>query len=154
MPRTTTEEISSGEARDEIFFQHDLLRGLLAEVVALADRVAASGCDFEVLRRQAKTLYEDLAAHMTFEERVLPAALRDVVGWGAVIQQQLEEDHTRQRELIATAISEIGPDGLSGDALLESVRAFADTLIVDMDSEESSLLLADFDALAADSRGG
>ena len=154
MPRTTTQEMSSSEARDEIFLQHDMLRELLAEVVAVADLVAASGRDFDILRQRAKTLYEALAAHMTFEEQVLPAALRDVIGWGAVIQQTLEEDHSRQREIIATAISEIGPDGLSGDTLIESVRAFVDTLIVDMESEERGLLQADFDALAADSRGG
>jgi hypothetical protein len=146
--------MSSAEARDEIFLQHDMLRGLLAEVVTVADLVAASGRDFEILRQRAKALYEALAAHMTFEEQVLPAALRDVIGWGAVIQQTLEEDHARQREIIATAISEIGPDGLSGDALIESVRAFVDTLIVDMKSEERGLSQADFDALAADSRGG
>jgi hypothetical protein len=146
--------MSSAGARDEIFLQHDMLRRLLAEVMAVADLVAASGRDFEILRQRAKTLYEALAAHMTFEEEVLPAALRDVVGWGAVIQQRLEEDHSRQREIITTAISEIGPDGLSGDALIESGRAFVDTLIVDMESEERGLLQADFDALAADSRGG
>ena len=91
---------------------------------------------------------------MAFEEAVLPAALRDVIGWGAVIQQQMEEDHVRQRETLALAISAIGPTGLSGAELVENVRSFAITLLVDMESEERGLLNADLDAMAGDAKGG
>jgi hypothetical protein len=46
------------------------------------------------------------------------------------------------------------PRGLSGTALIESVRAFAETLLIDMESEERSLLRADLDAIAVDGKGG
>jgi hypothetical protein len=154
MPNQTTDEMSSSEARDQIFSQHGKLRGLLAETVALADRVPTSDADLEAVRGRAQALYDALATHMAFEEQVLPAALRDVIGWGAVIREQMEEDHLRQRESLARAIAAVGPTGLSGAALVENVRSFAVTLLLDMASEERGLLTADLDALASDAKGG
>jgi hypothetical protein len=154
MLQTDAWELSSSDARDEILAQHGELRNLLAEVAAIAERAAATGEELEALRHGARALYEALAAHMAFEDQVLPAALRDVLGWGAVIRQRMEADHARQRESLARAISAIGPDGLGGAALIEDVRAFVATLVVDMETEERGLLEADLDALAADSRGG
>jgi len=154
MLATMTEEISSGEARDQILSQHAVLRRLLADVVDSADRTAASGEGFETLRERARRLYRALAAHMDLEERLLPAALRDVIGWGAMIREELEVDHARQRQIIELAISGIGPSGLCGAALIESVRSFVAMLIVDMESEERSLLQGDLDALSSDSHGG
>jgi len=121
MPTQTTDEMSSSEVRDQILTQHGRLRGLLAETVAITDRVPTSDAELEALRRRALALYDALAQHMAFEEEVLPAALRDVIGWGAVIQQQMEEDHLRQRERLAFAISAIGPTGLSGAELVAHV---------------------------------
>ena len=154
MPNQMTDEMPSSEVRDQIFSQHGMLRGLLAETVAIADRVPTSAQELDALRARALALYDALATHMAFEEMVLPAALRDVIGWGAVIQQQMEEDHLRQRETLASAISAIGPAGLSGAELVENVRSFAITLLVDMESEEGALLNADLDALAGDAKGG
>lgn len=154
MPTQTTDELSSSAARDQIFWQHGMLRGLLADAVAIADHGPTSDAELEALRGRAQALYDALARHMAFEEEVLPAALRDVIGWGAVIQQQMEEDHLRQRETLARAISALGPDGLSGAELVDSVRSFATTLVIDMDSEERGLLNADLDALAGDAKGG
>ena len=154
MTETTTEEMSSTEARDEILSQHGALRVLLGETTAIAERAAMSAGELEALRARARALYDTLAAHMAFEEQVLPAALRDVIGWGAVIQQKMEEDHLRQREALAFAISAIEPDGLAGAELVENVRAFARTLLVDMESEERGLLEADLDEIASDGRGG
>lgn len=154
MPNQTTDEMSSSEVRDQIFSQHGVLRGLLAEAVANADHMPASDAELEALRGRAQALYDALAAHMAFEEGVLPAALRDVIGWGAVIHQQMEEDHLRQREMLALAISAIGPTGLSGAELVDNVRSFATTLLIDMESEERGLLNADLDAMAVDAKGG
>jgi hypothetical protein len=150
----TTDEMSSGDVRDQIFSQHGVLRGLLAEIEAITDRAPTSAAELDALRGRAQALYDALATHMAFEEVVLPAALRDVIGWGAVIQQQMQEDHQRQRETLARAISAIGPAGLSGAELVEDVRSFAITLLVDMESEERALLNADLDALAGDAKGG
>jgi hypothetical protein len=154
MPDHPTDEMSSSEVRDQIFVQHGMLRGLLAETMAIADSVPTSAAELDALRARAQALYDALAKHMAFEEGVLPAALRDVIGWGAVIQQQMEEDHVRQREALALAISAIGPTGLSGAELVDNVQSFATTLLVDMDSEERGLLNADLDAMAGDAKGG
>lgn len=97
MPTQPTEDMSSSEVRDRIFSQHVVLRGLLAEMTEVADRVATSEGELEALRGRAQALYDALTTHLEFEEQVLPAALRDVIGWGAVIQQRIEEDHLRQR---------------------------------------------------------
>ena len=109
MSAATPEESSSSQVRDEIISQHDALRALLAQVVDASERATWSERDLETLRERAKALYEALSAHMAFEERVLPEALRDVIGWGPVIQQKMEEDHARQREILATAIADVGP---------------------------------------------
>jgi hypothetical protein len=154
MANEKTEEMSSSDARDEILSQHMRLRDLLSQAGALAERAALSDGEVDGLRETARALYDALVAHMTFEEEVLPAALRDVIGWGDVIQHKMEADHFRQRQEIACAISAIGPTGLSGAALVESVRAFARTLTIDMESEERCLLQADLDAIASESRGG
>jgi Hemerythrin HHE cation binding domain len=146
--------ISSGDARDAILSQHELLRALLAVTVESAGETARSGRDFETLRGHAKRLYDTLAEHMRFEELVLSAALRDVIGWGAVLQERIQEDHGRQRSALAIALSMLGPGGLSGAALIGNVRLFADTLLADMREEERFLLQADVDAITADSRGG
>lgn len=148
------EEMSSSEARDEVLSQHVKLRVLLAETDAVAKRVAFSGGDLGPLREKAQALYDALAAHMSFEEQVLPTALRDVIGWGDVIQRKMEEDHRRQRETLVAAIAAIGPAGLAGMALIDSVRRFAITLEVDIASEEKGFLEADVDAIVSDSRGG
>jgi hypothetical protein len=66
----------------------------------------------------------------------------------------MEADHARQREILAMAISDLGPDGFSGAAPIESVRAFVATVLIDMETEEGELLQADVDALAGDSLGG
>jgi len=42
MPDANMEELSSSEVRDQIFSQHVMLRGLLAETVEMADVTATS----------------------------------------------------------------------------------------------------------------
>jgi hypothetical protein len=147
-------ELASGEAREQIFVQHGVLRVRLAEMAEAADQAEGAGGGLEVLRARASSLYEALAAHMAFEEQVLAAALRDVVGWGAVIQQKLEDDHDRQRAMLVEAIRATGPAGLTGLELVENVRVFARTLLHDMATEERGLLEAEFDALSRDGQGG
>jgi hypothetical protein len=110
--------------------------------------------DFDALRRHAKKLYQSLAEHMSFEEEVLPTALRDVIGWGAALQAQMEEDHEKQRATLTAALATVGPMGLTGAELIKSVRAFAGTILTDMEKEERGLLQADFDAMASDGHGG
>ena len=91
---------------------------------------------------------------MEFEERILPTALCDVIGWGPEVRAQMEEDHKRRRASLAAAMLALEPDSLSAGRMIERIRELADALLVDLDSEERYLLAADFDALTNDSQGG
>jgi hypothetical protein len=140
-------------ARDAILAQHAQLRDRLARTLALVlEPESRSGCDG--LRQEARVLYTHLAAHMTFEEALLATALSDVVGCGALLHAELEEDHARQRGALASAIAALGPTELSPAPLAESLIRFAEDLLTDMEREECFLLAADVDAMAGDSLGG
>jgi hemerythrin-like domain-containing protein len=147
-------EMSSGGVRDAIFSQHAALRGLLAELVAATESALHAERMHDLLRARARDFYDKLAAHMAFEEEVLPAALRDVIGWGAVIQEKMEADHLKQREALAEALAALGPEGPALPSLVADVRSFAATVLVDMESEEHGLLQADLDALTLEVKGG
>jgi hypothetical protein len=143
---------SPSDVRDAIVAQHDVLRGLLAGAISAADEPASSAQQIESLRAKARHLYQVLEEHMTFEDRVLPAALLDVIGWGEALRVEIEEDHRRQRDALATAVgAALDPEGSN---LVHSVRVFASALLIDMEREERSLLVADLDALTTDSEGG
>jgi hypothetical protein len=150
------EPLSSSDARAAILSSCEVLRGLAAETIQVAEGGAwsKSDRDFEPLRARAKDLCAAVAEHMEFEERILATALGDVIGWGHALRSQIEEDHERQRATIALAMSALEPHGVASDRLLERVRAFADALLVDLESEERYLLTADVDALSVDSHGG
>jgi hypothetical protein len=106
------------------------------------------------LRARARDLCLTLEEHLSFEERALPTALHDVIGWGAVLREQIEEDHERQRRDLASARSALEPDGLSWLELADRVRVFAATLLADLEREDAHLVNADLDAIATDSEGG
>jgi hypothetical protein len=155
MMRTTPlEPVSSGEARAAILSSNEELRELAAETIHVADGATTSARGFEPLRAQAKDLCAAVAEHMDFEEQMLATALGDVIGWGASLRAQIEEDHERQRATVALAMAALEPDSLSTGRLIERIRAFADALLVDLESEERYLLTADLDALSIDSHGG
>ncbi|HZL20633.1 MAG TPA: hypothetical protein VFG23_23070 [Polyangia bacterium] len=150
MRTTTLEPVSSSDARAAILSCHEELRGLVTETIHFVE----SDCDFEPLRTHARELYEAFEEHIDFEERVLPTALRDVIGWGSVLQAQVVEGHEKQRAILASARSALEPAGLSPARLAQSVRTLANTILGDLKTEESCLLSADLDALATDASGG
>jgi hypothetical protein len=152
MRTTTREPLSSSEARDAILSGHEELRGLLTETIHHAD--AATKSDLEPLRVHARELYEAFQAHMDFEERILAAALRDIIGWGAVVQAEIEGGHERQRAILASAMSALEPEDVSPTYVVDRVRALADTLLLDLKTEERYLLNADLDSIATQSQGG
>ncbi|HLK88769.1 MAG TPA: hypothetical protein VKZ18_02685 [Polyangia bacterium] len=153
---TIREPISSSDARAAILSSCEALRGLAAATIEVTEAGAWSRSerDFEPVRAQAKDLCAAVSKHMEFEEGILATALGDVIGWGHALRSQIEEDHQRQRATIALAMSALEPHAVASDRLLERVRAFADALLVDLESEERYLLTADVDALSADSPGG
>lgn len=153
--RTTTQEpLSSSDARAAILSCHDELRGLVTETIHAAESATRYEQGFEPLRIHARELFEACEAHMDFEERILAAALRDVIGYGPMLQAQVVEGHEKQRATLEAAISALDPDSPSPIRLVESVRQFTDSLLTDLNIEERCLLSADLDAMVIDTRGG
>ena len=91
---------------------------------------------------------------MENEERLLPAALRDVIGWGEVLQAKMSEDHQRQRVMLDAARSALEQSETSAPLLSDRVRTLVTTVLFDIEAEEQDLLHADIDALAIQSQGG
>ena len=148
------EPTSSNDFRNVILSQHEALRELLTEAVDLTSPMARAGTELDTLRAHARGLFLTLEEHLSFEERAFPQALRDVIGWGGVLQAQIEDNHARQREALATALLTIERATLSWPELAKNVRMFATTLLHDIEEEDAALLNADLDAIATDSEGG
>ncbi len=155
MRTTTGEQLSSSDARDAILSCHDELRGLANETIHIAEHATKSERDFEPLCAHALELYEAFEQYMHFEERILETALSDVIGCGSVLHAQIEADHQRQRATLASAMSALRRETVPRARVIESVRAVADALLVDLRSEEDCLLSAEIDAIAIrDGQGG
>jgi hypothetical protein len=154
MITTSEETLSSSDARAAILHCHDELRGLVSKTMHAAERASISDRDFEPLRAHARHLYQAFEAHMDFGERILSVALRDVIGRGSLLAQQVVDSHERRRATLALARSALQPDMLPHARVVASVRALADTLLRDLRSEERTLYTADLDATVVDGRGG
>jgi hypothetical protein len=162
MRTLTREPMSSSDARAAILSSNEELRGLLQETIHVAQETTQGASeettelevDFEPLRMHAKDLFAAFTEHMAFEERILPTALCDVIGWGPELRARMEEDHERCRASLAATMLALEPDTLSAGRMIERIRELADALLVDLDSEERYLLTADLDALTNDSGGG
>jgi hypothetical protein len=150
--------MSSSDARAAILSSNEELRGLVEETIQVAQETTESTIELEVnfepLRMHAKDLFAAFTEHIEFEERILPTALCDVIGWGPELRAQMEEDHERCRASLAATMLALEPDSLSADRMLARIREVADALLVDLDTEERYLLTADLDALTNDSQGG
>jgi hypothetical protein len=154
MFKRASDPLSSQGFRDAILEEHAVLRELLAQAIALASGDERSAGALDDLRGRSRQLYVTLEEHMSFEERMLPAALRDVIGWSRALEERIAEDHGRQRGELAAALALLDEDGLSWVRLTDELRAFAATLLHDMETEEAGLLEADLDAVATDGEGG
>ena len=158
MRTLTREPMSSSDARAAILSSNEELRGLVEETIQVAQETTESTIELEVnfepLRMHAKDLFAAFTEHIEFEERILPTALCDVIGWGPELRAQMEEDHERCRASLAATMLALEPDSLSADRMVARIREVADALLVDLDTEERYLLTADLDALTNDSQGG
>ncbi|HVU50488.1 MAG TPA: hemerythrin domain-containing protein [Polyangia bacterium] len=152
--RAVHDPSSSRVFRDAILSRHDALRGMALESVEWADRPMSSEADVARLRAGARTFYRTVEDYLAFEEEALPPALRDVIGWGPVLLEQIEEDHRRQREALANALLALEPESMSCFELANALRGFAAELLRDLEREDEALLNAQLDALANDSEGG
>jgi hypothetical protein len=154
MRTLTREPMSSSDARAAILSSNEELRGLVQETIHFAQETTEQEVYFEPLRMHAKDLFAAFTEHMEFEERILPTALCDIIGWGPAVRAQMEGDHQRCRAVLAATMLALEPDSMSAGRMVEKIREVADALLVDLDSEERYLLTADLDALTNDSQGG
>jgi hypothetical protein len=152
--RSWVEPSSSSAFRNAILARHDVLRDLVADTVHLAERRPRARSDVDRLRQRARDLYLALAANLAFEERAFPVALRDLIGWGPVLQDQIRHAHARQRQAIASALSSLKPKSVSWVELVQHVQTIAANVLNDLEKEEAALLNADLDAMATDAQGG
>jgi hypothetical protein len=155
--RGMVEASSSNGFRNAILARHDVLRGLVADTVHLTDRRAGPRVrprDVDVLRERARDLFLTLDANLTFEERTFPAALRDIIGWGPVLQEQIHETHEHQRQVLAGALSALDHEPRNWAQLARDVCAVIESVLRDLEKEEAALLDADLDFFTTDGEGG
>lgn len=145
------ESMSSGEARAAILSRHDELRGIAEQTLRLSDDAAARD---ESLRAHGQALCAAVRNHIEFEEDIMALALADVVGLEGELLVQLDADHQRQRANAASTLAALEPASLPKGRVLASVRALAESVLLDLDGEERYFLSADVDELTDDSLGG
>jgi hypothetical protein len=154
MMTLTWEPLSSSAARAAILSSNEELRGAVQEAIHVAEATELEVDYFEPLRMHAKDLFAAFTEHIELEERILPTALCDVIGWGPAVRAQMEKDHQKCRAVLAATMLALEPDSMSAGRMVEKIREVANALLVDLDSEERYLLTADLDALTDDSHGG
>jgi hypothetical protein len=154
---TAPAAFSSSLLREQLLAEHRALRDLLGRALDLA-RLPPEALDASALldaaRASARTFYATLEEHMSFEERMLPIALRDVIGWGETLQAQVEEDHPRQRRQLEAARIALDDETLTLARLAAYIEELARALLLDMEREEEALLDADVDDASIDAQGG
>jgi hypothetical protein len=131
-----TKRLDAGTAREAILAQHHRIRALLGRARSVAeaaldgappapDAVASSIGDIRTI----------MEVHLAFEEKSLIPILRDDLPLGPTRADRLLDEHSRQRETLAT---------FPNCAILAAKLAFlTEWLLADMNEEEHSLLNPD-----------
>jgi len=151
MRAISQDSVSSSEARAAIRASHEALRGIALRTMTMAGDGAAGE---DALRLQGRTLCAAVDDHLEFEESLMAVALADVLGLEGVLLVQLEADHQRQRANAASTLAALAPDDLRRPRLVASIRALAESVLLDLAREERTFLRADVDELSNDSPGG
>lgn len=133
---------SLADIRRRLLAEHDLLRGLVADASAEAERVLAGKSDASSLRARARLMTRELALHLATEEEILVPVLQRVDSWGPVRVEQMHVEHTRQlAELRRIADETAAP--VPAEQIASDVRRFAAELLHDMRREEHDMLHPD-----------
>jgi hemerythrin-like domain-containing protein len=92
------------------------------------------------LRERGTALYEQLCGHLDLEDVVLAGALRETGGWGEERAEELEIEHSEQRELLAYLLQRLDDSSQPATLLVEDLIQFTALLRDDMKREERDLL--------------
>jgi hypothetical protein len=135
--------VDAGTARRGILWQHERIRTLLERARAVAD----ARLDDELTSPDAVALVigdlrSTFEVHLTFEESVLLPILRDDLPVGPRRADQLLDEHTRQRAMLA-ALHEEAEAHPELATLAAKLAFLASWLLADMAEEESSLLTSE-----------
>src|SRR5689334_1883303 len=138
-----TRRLDAGTAREAILAQHQRIRALLER----AGKIAEAALDGDAPSPDAvassigdiRTIME---VHLAFEEKSLIPILRDDLPLGPTRADRLLDEHSRQRETLATLHREAC--AFPNFAILAAKLAFlTEWLLADMNEEEHSLLNPD-----------
>jgi hypothetical protein len=135
--------VDAGSARRGVLWQHEQIRALLERARGLAE-AALEGAppQPDAVASAIGDIHSTFEIHLTFEEKVLLPLLADDLPNGPVRADRLREEHTHQRELLATLHREAR--AFPELPMLAVKLAFLTTwLLADMDEEERSLLVPD-----------
>jgi len=129
------------QVRRTILDDHAWLSELFRDADAIARRVEAGDHALTGrLRERAHAMHDRFLRHLEFEEAFLVPALRDSDAWGEERAAELLREHAEQRDRFATLLHELrAPCGDPGP-LAREVRRLAESLLADVEREESTLL--------------
>lgn len=131
------------DIRRRLLAEHDLLRGLVADAAAEAERVLAGKSDASSLRARARLMTRELALHLATEEEILVPVLQRVDSWGPVRVAQMHVEHSRQLAELRRIAEETSAPPVSAEQIASDVRRFAAELLHDMRREEHDMLHPD-----------
>ena len=124
--------------RERVLEEHVALRGMLATVTTLADRVLDTDNALdEELPLHARETYRTLVRHLDLEDLILAPALRSADAWGEVRADALLAEHRLQRSQFRAAFA----DQQGGTIKLAArLLTIIPAILEDMAHEEKDLL--------------
>lgn len=130
--------------RQRILDDHELLRGLLAEVEELVRRTRAGDAEAaEALPGRGRALRARFLDHLALEDAHLVPALRAADAWGEERARRVEVEHAEQRERMQSLLEHMESPERSLDQLAEELAALVADLRADMEGEERAVLSED-----------
>ncbi len=132
--------MSPVEVRRRVLVQHEALRGLFREILAVS--IAARRGQADAISKLIPLLREirvRMLSHLAFEETALVPVLRKADAWGPERVETLLAEHARQRAELESLIE--GEAGAWDDAAVALIlETLVSDILVDMEEEERGTL--------------
>jgi hypothetical protein len=152
-----TSRVDAGTALRGILWQHGRIRELLERSHAVAEAALdGQAPSSDAVASAIGDLRSTMEVHLRFEETVLLPLLRDDPPVGPQRADQLLDEHTRQRAVLATLHREAGAYPLL-PTLAAKLAFLTSWLLADMEEEERCLLIPEVirdDVVAVDQSCG